>query len=68
MELNEYQRLAGRTSDESLNPWRRLSNGCFGMCGEAGECIDLLKKVEFQGHTFDPNRFTDEWRNVILKS
>lgn len=65
MELNEYQRLAGRTSDESLNPWRRLSNGCFGMCGEAGECIDLLKKVEFQGHTFDPNRFTDELGDVL---
>lgn len=65
MELNEYQRLAGRTSDDSLNPWRRLSNGCFGMCGEAGECIDLLKKVEFQGHTFDPNRFIDELGDVL---
>lgn len=43
MELNEYQELAGRTSDKRFSSWRRLSNGCFGMCGEAGECIDLLK-------------------------
>lgn len=49
MELNEYQELAGRTSDKRFSSWRRLSNGCFGMCGEAGECIDLLKAETASG-------------------
>lgn len=41
MELNEYQELAGRTSDKRFSSWRRLSNGCFGMCGEAGVGLSL---------------------------
>ena len=55
MTLNEYQKAADRTSGK-LSPFAKIRNGCYGMCGEAGECIDILKKVEFQGHAFDPNK------------
>lgn len=65
MQLNEYQKLADRTSNHALTPWQKMSNGCMGMCGEAGECIDILKKVEFQGHSFDPNRLIDELGDVM---
>ena len=45
MDLNEYQDLAQRTSNPDLTNWQKVQNGCYGMCGEAGECIDLIKKV-----------------------
>ena len=65
MDLNEYQCLAQRTSNPDLTNWQKVQNGCYGMCGEAGECIDILKKVEFQGHTFDPNKLLDELGDVL---
>ena len=65
MLLNEYQKLADRTSNPELTPWQKVENGCYGMCGESGECIDILKKVSFQGHTFDPNRLIDELGDVL---
>ena len=65
MDLNEYQYLAQRTANPELSSRQKILNGCYGMCGEAGECIDLLKKVEFQGHEFDPNRLIDELGDVM---
>lgn len=53
MTLNDYQRAAERTSGD-LTAYQKVQNGCYGMCGEAGECIDLLKKHEFQGHDLTP--------------
>ena len=51
MNANEYQTLALRTINPSLTHHQQLQNGLMGLCGEAGECIDLLKKYMFQGHT-----------------
>ena len=53
MTLNDYQKAAERTSG-NLTSWDKVRNGCYGLNGEAGECIDILKKTEFQGHAFDP--------------
>ena len=39
----EYQRKAMRTA-QGLTEWDLLLNGVMGLCGEAGECIDLVKK------------------------
>ena len=39
MTLNEYQKAAERTSG-NLSPWDKIRNGCYGLNGEAGECID----------------------------
>ena len=64
MTLNEYQKAAERTSG-NLSPWDKISNGCYGLNGEAGECIDLLKKVEFQGHDFNPDKLLDELGDVL---
>lgn len=30
-----------------------LINGVMGLCGEAGECIDMVNKMLFQGHDLD---------------
>ena len=64
MTLNDYQVAADRTSGD-LSPWDKVRNGCYGLNGEAGECIDILKKVEFQGHTFDPEKMLDELGDVL---
>lgn len=53
MTINEYQQLALRTANRSLNPIDELTNGLMGLNGEAGEAIDILKKHLFQGHPLD---------------
>lgn len=45
MTLNDYQKAAERTSGD-LTSWDKVRNGCYGLNGEAGECIDILKKTE----------------------
>lgn len=65
MTLNDYQKLASRTSNPDLTNRGLIENGVMGLCGEAGECIDILKKVEFQEHEFDPNRLIDELGDVL---
>ena len=46
--LNEYQMLAQRTARKDLCPYDHVFNGVLGLCGEAGECADLLKKSAYQ--------------------
>ena len=65
MTLNEYQVLAYRTTNHELTNQGLIENGVMGLCGEAGECIDILKKTEFQGHAFDPMKMVDELGDVL---
>ena len=59
MDFDEYQKLAMRTaSDASKN--NLILNGVMGLCGEAGECIDIVKKHMFQGHELDRQKLIDE--------
>jgi NTP pyrophosphatase (non-canonical NTP hydrolase) len=37
-----------------------ILNGVMGLCGEAGECIDIVKKNRFQGHGLDREKLLDE--------
>ena len=62
MTLNEYQELAQRTSGDGHD---RVLNGCMGMCGESGECMDILKKHMMQGHAFDREKLIDELGDVF---
>jgi NTP pyrophosphatase (non-canonical NTP hydrolase) len=59
MDFNEYQDLAMRTSANTASD-RLLLNGVMGLCGEAGECIDVVKKHIFQGHALDKAKIIDE--------
>ena len=65
MEMIEYQQYANRTSNKDLDGMGKVRNGCYGMCGEAGECIDILKKHEFQDHPFDSDKMLDELGDVL---
>ena len=53
MTINEYQSLAMRTLNPDLDKKDVLINGVMGLCGEAGEAIDLVKKHLHQGHPLD---------------
>ena len=42
----------------------RIIQGLMGLNGEAGECIDLLKKSLFQGHILDRKHLVKELGDV----
>ncbi len=67
MTINEYQNHVLRT--ESLIttdpiPYIRVLEGLMGLNGEAGEAIDILKKVIFQGHEFDREHLAKELGDI----
>ena len=59
MDFNEYQKHAMRTAPDYAKQ-SLLLNGVMGLCGEAGECIDIVKKHMFQGHELDRDKLIDE--------
>ena len=61
---NEYQQYALRTSSHGSNGDMVL-NGVMGLNGEAGECIDIVKKWHFQGHPLDSKKLKDELGDVL---
>ena len=61
---NKYQQLALRTSSHGSSGDMVL-NGVMGLNGEAGECIDIVKKHLFQGHELDINKLVDELGDVL---
>ncbi len=64
MTINEYQKKALRTANKSLTSFQQLENGVMGLNGEAGECIDILKKHLFQGHELDRDHIAKELGDV----
>ena len=55
MTANEYQEACMRFASDlskSTND-NLLLQGVMGMNGEAGEAIDIVKKITFHGHPFD---------------
>lgn len=61
---NEYQQKAMRTA-AGLSEMDLLINGVMGLNGEAGECIDLVKKALFQGHILNREKLIDELSDVM---
>ena len=64
MTPNEYQKLAMTTLNPALSKRDVLINGVMGLCGEAGEAIDLVKKHLAQGHELDRERLIGELGDV----
>lgn len=62
MTINEYQQAALRTAGNDKSKY--LDNAIFGLCGETGECADIVKKYRFQGHTLDKEKLIDELSDV----
>ena len=64
MTINEYQKLAMTTLNPALNKKDVLINGVMGLCGEAGEAIDLVKKHLAQGHPLDREKLIGELGDI----
>ena len=64
MTINEYQELAMRTLNPALDKRDVLINGVMGLCGEAGEAIDIVKKHLAQGHELDRQALVKELGDV----
>lgn len=64
MSANEYQTEALRTASGMNKELPMLLNGVMGLCGESGECIDMVKKHLFQGHKLDEAHLAKELGDV----
>lgn len=64
LDFETYQKLAQRTS-KGKPGLEKVENGLMGLNGEAGECIDILKKHKFQGHDMDYDHLKDELSDVL---
>ena len=64
MTANEYQRQALRTLNPALSKKDVLINGVMGLCGEAGEAIDIVKKHLAQGQPLDRDALIGELGDV----
>ena len=66
MTPNEYQKACLRTEpiDAGISKTARIENGLMGLCGEAGEAIDILKKFLFQGHSLNKEHLAKELGDV----
>jgi NTP pyrophosphatase (non-canonical NTP hydrolase) len=65
MTINDYQKAALRTEKGSrTDEYPRLLNGLMGLCGEAGEALDELKKHLFQDHWLDKEHIAKELGDV----
>lgn len=64
MTANEYQREAMRTLNPALDRDAVLLNGVMGLCGEAGEAINIVKKHLAQGHPLDREALIRELGDV----
>lgn len=65
MNANEYQKLAQRTSNKELPSGHHVLNGALGLCGEAGEVADSVKKAYMQGHHIDCAHIAEELGDVL---
>ena len=64
MTVNDYQRQAMRTLNPALGKKDVLINSMMGLCGEAGEAIDIVKKWLAQGHELDRAHLVRELGDV----
>lgn len=64
MKINEYQTEALRTASGMNQDVPMIVNGVLGLCREAGECADMVKKHLFQGHELDTVHLAKELGDV----
>ena len=60
-----YQEKSKRTMNTNLPEKDQLNNYVFGLVGEVGEVVDLLKKFFYHGHEVDSNRLKSELGDIL---
>ena len=65
--LGDYQAAALRTASPAslATPDTALTNAALGLCGEAGEFAELVKKHLFHGHPIDQDKMVKEIGDVL---
>jgi len=62
--LNDYQKAAYEFCSGKGKETPLLA-GALGMCGEAGECAEIVKKALFQGHEVNKDKMIEELGDVM---
>ncbi len=65
MTFDEYQRAAARTANTSLTRSETMAHNALGLCGEAGECGEHVKKHLFFGRPIDRDAVIKELGDVM---
>lgn len=72
MKLNEYQKISERTMPKKVNYGvaekfsdMSKSNYALGLCGEAGELGEVVKKHVHHDHAFNRDKFIKEAGDVL---
>jgi NTP pyrophosphatase (non-canonical NTP hydrolase) len=63
--LNEYQRLAEKTSGAGKSGDRRKIIAALGLAGEAGEFANMIKKLTAHGHRIPIEKLAEELGDVL---
>ena len=63
--MNEYQKLAERTSGAGKSGKRRQIIAVLGLAGEAGEFANMIKKLTAHGHDIPIEDLADELGDVL---
>ena len=64
MNVNEYQKLAGRTINPELDIAEMECHALHGMVGEIGEIHSIYQKL-YQGHEFDEEHLKKELGDLM---
>lgn len=64
MDYKEYKQIVIDSEKGSLTKYPKILHAIMGMNGEAGECVDILKKHMFQGHELDEEHLLNELGDV----
>ena len=65
MTFQEFQRACERTHDAPFPECERLPVMALGLCGEAGEVADLVKKYMWHGKAFPDREIANELGDVL---
>jgi NTP pyrophosphatase (non-canonical NTP hydrolase) len=65
MTLADYERVAARTLNPSLDRDQRLLDATAGLAEEAGEVLGLVRKHVFMRHDLDIARLTTELGDAL---
>lgn len=63
--MEEYQKLAERTSGAGQTGERRQIIAALGLAGEAGEFANMIKKLTAHGHNIPVEDLADELGDVL---
>jgi NTP pyrophosphatase (non-canonical NTP hydrolase) len=65
IDFERYRQDVLRTAGEPLPQRERMLNCALGLCGEAGEVADIIKKAAFMGHALDERTLASELGDVL---